>query len=525
MILQTAFREQDPYPREVVESFKTRTRFKDVTWTIKGRPDGNYLLVYLANPTERLFRALNETLQSISETNPYRERTTLLRRPTSPKERLQLPETQHLRTVLAESLTVTSHSFQEDFFARYIPSVFGAEEQIIADGNHIVYGRRGSGKSSLLAYLLNKLRPQGAPHAWVAMQTYAGRKDSQVIIDVLSEIAQQLSIYNSGNAEIESIKTQLNLLAKAKRDSSHQIDRLLPKIRKAISPLAKNHDRIVIFLDDLHVIDQDLQSVLLAKLYSICRDNRVFLKVSGIEQFTQNWNSSSRLGLETPHDAQVIRLDYNLTMPDKSKSHIQNILDAHAKYCGLPDINYICGNGVLSRLAWVAAGVPRDALYIFTQAIVRATVKNQKKVSITSVNEAASEMAEEKLKDIQKDISGRHDKARALLEEVRQFCITGISAKRKNAFLVEIQNDNPKFTLIKELIALRLLHVLHEGITPHQAGRRFMALMLDYGFYVGIRAAKSVELFQKEPRPFQAKELRKLPIFQLPKINDGAGDT
>jgi len=514
MILHTALSEQDPHPREVVENFKTRTRFKDVAWAIKGRPDGNYLLVYLANPTERLFRALNETLESISENNPYRERTALLRRPVSPRERLLLPETQHLRTVLSESLTVTSHSFREDFFVRYIPSLFGAEEQIIADGNHIVYGRRGSGKSSLLAYLLNTLRPQNTPHAWVDMQTYAGRKDSQVIIDVLLEIVQQLSAYNPGHAEIESIKTQLNSLAKAKRDSNSQIDRVLPRTRKAIFPLTQKHERVVIFLDDLHVIDQNLQPAILAKLYSICRGNRVFLKISGIEQFTKNWDPSSRLGLETPHDAQVIRLDSNLTMPDKSKSHIQNILDAHANYCGLPEVNYICGNGVLSRLAWVAAGVPRDALYIFTQAIVRATVKNQKKVSITSVNEAASEMAEEKLRDIQKDISGRYDEARTLLEEVRQFCIT---AKRTNAFLVEIRNDNPKFNRIKELIALRLLHVLHESITPHQAGRRFMALMLDYGFYVEIRAAKSVELFQKEPRPFQAKELRKLPIFQLPK--------
>jgi len=512
MIPHLTDNELDPHTREVVENFKTRTRLKDVAWEVKGRPDGKFLLVYLANPTERLFRALSETLEGLSKNNPYRERTTLKRRPISPRERLQLPETQHLRTVLSESLTVTSHSFQEDFFARYIPSVFGAEEQIIANGNHLVYGRRGSGKSSLLAYLLNKLKLDGTPHAWIAMQTYAGRKDLQVIVDVLLDIVQQLSSSTSGQLEIESLKTHLNSLSKTKRDSSNQIGRLLPRIRKAIFPLAKQNGRVVIFLDDLHVIDQSLQPVLLANLYSICRDNKVFLKISGIEQFTKNWDTSSRLGLQTPDDAQVIRLDYNLTMPNKSKAHIQSILDAHAKYCGLPDINYICGDGVLSRLAWVAAGVPRDALYIFTQAIVRATVKDQKKVSITSVNEAASEMAEEKLKDIQKDMSGRYDETRSLLEKVRQFCIR---AKRTNALLVEVQNDNPTFNHIKELIALRLLHVLHESITPHQARRRFMALMLDYGFYVGIRAAKSVELFQKEPRPFQAKELRKLPIFGL----------
>lgn len=39
--------------------------------------------------------------------------------------------------------------------------------------------------------------------------------------------------------------------------------------------------------------------------------------------------------------------------------------------------------------------------------------------------------------------------------------------------------------------------------------------MLDYGFYVGIRAAKSVDLFSKEDlQPLQVQELRKLPTFQ-----------
>jgi hypothetical protein len=82
-----------------------------------------------------------------------------------------------------------------------------------------------------------------------------------------------------------------------------------------------------------------------------------------------------------------------------------------------------------------------------------------------------------------------------------------------NAFLLEIKNDDPTFKAIQELIALRFVHVLHEGITPHEAGRRYQALMLDYGFYVGIRAARSVDLFQKEPKAPSVQQLRKLPIF------------
>jgi hypothetical protein len=37
--------------------------------------------------------------------------------------------------------------------------------------------------------------------------------------------------------------------------------------------------------------------------------------------------------------------------------------------------------------------------------------------------------------------------------------------------------------------------------------------MLDFGFYIGIRAARSVKLFPEKPKQLTAKELRKLPIF------------
>jgi hypothetical protein len=121
-------------------------------------------------------------------------------------------------------------------------------------------------------------------------------------------------------------------------------------------------------------------------------------------------------------------------------------------------------------------------------------------------------MAEQKLRDMHQDHRGALTTTQAVLERIKTFCVQG---QRKNAFLVEIVNDDPTFKAIQDLIALRLIHVLHEGITPHEAGRRYQALLLDYGFYVGVRAAKSVDLFHKEPKTPTVQELRKLPIFSV----------
>ncbi len=498
---------------EIVDLFQRRTKFVNIHYDVKEMLTGPYLIFFVENPTERFFKLLDETHQDLSNDNIFRMRATLQRRPKSPNDRLHIPETKRLRTILSESLTVTRHSFEDDFFSRYIPSVFDAEQQILAGGNHIVFGRRGAGKSSLLAYVMHNLRQKEKPYAWIDMQTYSGRSDFHVIINVFNEIIDQINLYDEIREKQTIIET-LKQLENTSREIEKEFDHFLPKIRFFLNSNNQSSESIVIFLDDVHVIDQNLQPKLLNKLHSVCHGNRIFLKISGIEQFVKLWEPSKRIGLETPHDIQVIKLDYNLTIPDKSKQHINEILDAHAVYCGLPDIKYLCGHGVLDRLTWVAAGVPRDALNLFTQAMSRAMVKNQKKVSVTSINSAASEMTEEKLRDIQKDASGEFDSAKSLLEAIKDFCI---NQKRKNAFLVEIQNENPTFQQIEKLIALRLLHVLSEGITPHKAGRRFMALMLDYGFYVGIRAAQSVDLFHKEPTQILAKELRKLPIYGIDK--------
>jgi hypothetical protein len=429
-----------------------------------------------------------------------------------------LPETQFLRTTLSESLTATQHSFADDFFTRYIRSVSGDEEQIVSQSNHIVYGRRGAGKSSLLAYLMHNLRQSASPYAWVNMQTYSGRNDIGTVAEVLIDITNQLQEYASNQPDFETFLPNLEtVLDKDMEESIEYLNRLIPRIRRSFGKISSQCGGVFIFLDDIHVVAETLQPILLDKLYSICRGNQIFLKISGIEQFVKLRDPSSRQGLETPGDIQVIRLDYNLTMPDKSKRHIHEILNSHAVYCGLPSVNYICRDGVIDRLVWVSAGVPRDALYLFSQAISESSVRDQKKVSVSSVNASASEMTDEKLREIKVDASGKYEEVNKILDAIRQFCIT---EQRKNVFLVEIQNENATFHKIEELIALRLLHILHAGITPGEVGRRFMALMLDYGFYVGIRAARSVSLFSEEPKTVLAKDVRLFPIFQLSSMQE-----
>lgn len=496
----------------VVKNLSNALSGTDPSYHVKTRPDGDFLILEFALPSPRFYALVDQINNFLPDTNVFKDRIGVSVRPSKPANVLSMPETALLQRELAASLTVDKNTFGADFLNRYTPSVTNLEKEVVVSANHVVYGRRGSGKSSLLAFAMHQLRLQELPYCWIAMQTYAARSDKQAIASVLAEVFLESAQHSPSVTEFRAISEELLLLGEIEDEAiaGIKLTRMIPRLRKALSTISSGAKMFTIFLDDLHVLDQKLQPEVLACIYSLTRGNNAFIKVSGIEQLTNLWDGEIKRGMESPHDIQTLKLDHNLTSPDQSKTHISSILDKHARYCGLPDIGYLASDDYMDRLVLSAAAVPRDALSLFSKSISRSLLKGQKSVSITSLNAAASDAIEEKLKDVQQDLFSKSENdISEHLDKVKVFC----SKQKKNAFLVKISNKNLSYFNIQKLVALRFVHVLHEGITPHKAGERYVALMLDYGFYVGIRTARSMTLIPDKPRQLIVKELRTLPIL------------
>jgi hypothetical protein len=492
--------------KELKAAFESQSGLAGVDAEFKQRPDGELLVIKVTNPTERLFRVLESVRAQAVASTGVELRATIER--TSKPNPLQSAEGRLLLRTLSESLNINRNSFKEDFFARYTKSVSGAEEQITSAANHVVFGRRGAGKSSLLLYGLHTRGAKELVSAWVDMQVFSQRNDVGVAVDVFVEVLSQIRSHTS----VDAVLSELATLRALPDLNEEQIRKVLPNIRRSLGAFSAAAKNLAIFLDDYHVLPRDLQPRVLALLYAVTRGNNIFLKISAIETLTRTWDPETNSGLQIPHDVQEIKLDYNLTMPEKATQHITSILDAHAVYCGLSSIRSLSTSAdVLSRLVWVAAGVPRDALSIFAQAMTKASLANGKKVAVSSVNVAASETVNVKERELEADASGEAGALRALLEEIREFCV---KLKRKNAFLVEIRAEDPVYRRVRQLVDLRLLHVINEGISVGEAGRKYLALILDYGFYIGIRAARSVDLFNKQTKKVAYKDLRRLPVFE-----------
>ena len=488
----------------IVRAFEGFTGLSDLTASVKTRSDGQLLIVDVA-PIERFYRALQATYTKISEDNPFRDRVSFHR--SEVKNWLTRPETRLFERFLSEGSTIGKQNLGADFFERYIPSGAGYEDAIIARSNHLVCGRRGTGKSSLLLYAYGRLQ-DSSTCIWLTMQRYEGRGDWACAADILLQLLHELK-----PGGVDTITTKLSALAESSDTTSEaEVRRAVPSVATAIGHLATQDKPLYIFLDDFHVLAPRFQPSLCSILYGCTRDNRAFLKISGVERFTHLWESSTGKGLQDGQDIQKLSLDHNLEVVETAKKHIEEILDRQASYCGIDRISSLCSSSVIDRLVWLAAGVPRDAISAFSKAIAQSRIVKANSVTLTGLNAVASLTTEEKVRVVKEDAQAESVKALKLLEDIKDFCI---KIHKINAFLVHIDDDNPRYQRLLQLADLRLVHVLHRGLTPDRAADRYAAFLLDYGFYVGTRKARSVHNFQEQTANPSAKDLRRLPRFSL----------
>ncbi|MDR2439826.1 MAG: hypothetical protein LBE12_10715 [Planctomycetaceae bacterium] len=463
------------------------------------------LVFRISKPTTRHYRIL---LDIVSEYNKELEdylRITILEN----KEDISNAEEKLFQRTLSESLTVNQYSFRDDFFSRYIATTTGIEEQIISLANHIVFGRRGSGKSTLLLYALRNRENDSngsACSVWVDLQTYSKRTDNTVIADVLCEIIDQLAPHLPDTPHLSITRMELIRELRHPEITMDKIRTCIPRIRSCLNMIFETKLKdVILFLDDFHLVVQSIQPVLLDILYCITRGTNIYLKISSIETLTQTFDPATKTGMQIGHDLQKISLDYNLTTPDLALEHVRSILDSIAVFCGLSSILKLCTNiDVLKRLVWVTAGVPRDALSLFAQAMNH---RRGKVVSVPDINNAASNLLTTKENDLKNDSSEQDTILNNLIKQIKEFCFK----RKNNAFLVK--KDNQFVDDIMRLADLRLLHIINEGFTLHDAGEKTMALILDYGYYVGERTSRNIDLFNPDLKKPKTSELRTLPVF------------
>ena len=216
------------------------------------------------------------------------------------------------------------------------------------------------------------------------------------------------------------------------------------------------------------------------------------------------------MGLQSPGDAQVISLDLTLVDPEAAEDHLRRILSNFLALVGIENMNEAIAQKAFHRLVWANAGVPRDFLQMYARSLEQSARASRRRVELSDANLAIGEFGQQKMADLEQDARNEESEIKKALTAIEEKCL---EEEKTNAFLIR-NESTPEYRAVQTLSDLRLLHLLHQTITPHKAGERYEAYMLDYSLFTGFRRRPSIkQMLPADGKQFKASELRKLPIL------------
>jgi hypothetical protein len=236
------------------------------------------------------------------------------------------------------------------------------------------------------------------------------------------------------------------------------------------------------------------------------------VNIAGVKTLMHLSDASQGVAIQVPDDFQSISLDRTLVDPTGAKQNLEDVLLEFLRHCGLGGVGSVLQPKAAERLVWCSAGVPRDFLWLVERAIDYAIRRERQKVGTEEVNQAAGDLAEDKVQRIEQEGVAEADELREVLQRLQASLLD--AKRRRNCFLVRLEPTSRGYQNVLKLADLRLVHLINPGITPSKVGQKYEAYLLDYSFYTGVRKRHGVEELKIESLgPPKFKTLRELPKF------------
>lgn len=386
----------------------------------------------------------------------------------------------------------------------YVPDTGDNLASILTEHNHLVFGRRGAGKSALMAEAKRVLEARGdCLIVWLNIQTYRAEGPDRVFLwtcrAILERVlSRQVELGDSIVAEARRMAQDCDELL-AQRAAEHaDAARLVPRLQTMLRrSLVQLNAKLYVFLDDLHYLTpRSRQPLLLDMIHGAVRDCPAWMKVASIRHLSRWFQTSPPLGLQTGHDAKHIDLDASLATPTEAKSFLEKILARYAAHAGV-SFSQVFAPRSRDRLVLASGAVPRDYLVLAASAIREARKRSARLVGVEDVNRAAGAAAQVKLRELEDDAAAgtAHAQLVAAFRDVRSFCL---DEKKCTFFRVDFRDKEQhadEYSLLQALLDSRLLHLVNAGVSdPHEAGRRAEAYMLDLSQFSSERLKKHLRV-------------------------------
>lgn len=450
-------------------------------------------------------------------------------------------------------------------------------ERLRSKQHQVIYGRRGSGKSSLLVHFKNnesqnlnihtiyietdEFKTLGYPdllirlllavfenmpsanHWWRRFIYY--RNDVQIYIDKLRDLLEKAdesqvverentesgakagiqhgTVSFTGSGSISHGKQSTFLEQKL-----NTLERSLSDYKSVLTTSLENSksETSYILVDDFYLLDRDIQPDVIDYMHRLFRGTNFYLKVGTIRHRTSlKKNINQTIGVKLSEDVEEINLDRTLEDVGATSDYLAQMLDSMAISCGIENASTKLFNpDGLESMVLASGGVPRDFLNIFVEAIDSSLSSGKKRwLTPTHIYKGASRLSyRTKLANLRSDTSTEATKIERVYRDLVDFCI---NKKKKTAFLIS-QEESPScpeiHEVIRQLMDFKLIHVI-EPDTSAAAGRkgRFEAYTLDFARFMEPRK-RNIDIikFWKYDKKGRRVGVREAPVYRLNKAKE-----
>jgi len=457
---------------------------------------------------------------------------------------------------LMNLLNARSRTSESQPSLQYIKDVDERLGLAVSPRHHLVFGRRGVGKTSLMLEARRITEEQGSHALWINIQSLRALGASHAFLTVALRLCDLiLGAYAAINGASVGVQAAANLRNSVEQKFSAtsqnlvEVSLLVPLLQQMVSRFClQNKTSIFVFLDDIHYLSSADVPRFLDLLHGVTRDNPMWLKIAGIQHQTRWFIPVPPTGLQTGHDATIISLDVTLEHPEKAKAFLSSVLKGYVEECGALPIGSVFSSSALERLVLASGGVPRDFLTLCASAIQTARQRpNAKTVGVQDVNNAAGVAGQTKLQELEDDAAATMGRSAELVKSlniVREFLL---SQQEITFFRVDFRDKEAhatEYRVLQALADLRMLHLINNSLSdPHHAGQRSEVYLLDLSQYSGARLKQGLHVLDFERghivmkrtrsnEPARAGDtvlkllslLRRAPAFELAQLSQATSD-
>ena len=406
-----------------------------------------------------------------------------------------------------EILNARSRTSEHQPSLHYVPDAAHSLNIATSRRHHLVFGRRGVGKTTLLLEAKKIVESKGGHVFWMNIQTMRSLSAYEAFLSTASRLCEMPdSIHLNRSKKPLSVerativKGRISKLLSGQVIDPHQVDLLLPDLQRLFQILGQEtQEDLYIFLDDFHYLATSEQPNFLDLIHSISRDTPTWIKAAGIRHQSRWFSDNPPVGLQTGHDAAIINLDITLEQPAKAKAFLSSILQSYTREVNVPSMFDTISKSALDRLVLASGGVPRDFMVLGSLAIQVARERsNAKTARVQDVNEASGRNAQPKLQELEDDAASSLGSANASKEALTNLRSFLLDERQTTYFRVDFRDKEihqREYDLLQSLMDLRLIHLINSSVSDERlAGHRAEVYMLDLSQFASSRFKRNLKV-------------------------------